>query len=497
MKRKDNDLLIVVGLLTVALALRVYAFFNTPVINPDGVLYINQAKAILRNDWELAKTCGYDFISIYHLLIPFGYKVLGDWILAAQSVSLFFGTITIIPLYFVLKHFFRTVTAFTMSLAFATNPFFVSYSVELVKDPIFWFFALLGIWFFITALKREKMIYMLLLSNLSFLIAGLARFEILIYFIGSVTYILFFEDKKMKKILLFTLPVLIIGSLMFLFDAFIFREKLYFWTFYFLPRVHRFFHGISETLLKPPLWDKSLIALKLILYKMTKVLSLPLLPLFLIGFLLVKKEVEREKRFWYFIMLSLLSIVALYLFYMKIGILSPRYTVFIILPAYIFVGFGIEKILCFFKSRGYQEKYILWLVCSSIIIPVVLFPSNLVPCKTDKIIYKKIGDYIAKAENNQTTVVMAPDSRIMFYANLHSEGIECGNQLMEYENLTAMKYHEMVSFLKERKVKYFLWDEKSWKNGPYDFLSTARLKHFKEIMRWDAEQKRLILFKVL
>ena len=70
MKNKNHDLIFISGLILIAFVLRLYAFFNTPVINHDGVLYINQARAIMNNDWGLAKQCGYDFISLYHLLIP-------------------------------------------------------------------------------------------------------------------------------------------------------------------------------------------------------------------------------------------------------------------------------------------------------------------------------------------------------------------------------------------------------------------------------------------
>src|SRR4030042_4277700 len=91
MKIKNTDLLIIIGIFLLSFAARLYAFFNTSVINPDGVLYINQAKAILNNDWKLAKNCGYDFISLYHLLIPIFYRIFGDWVIAAKSNFIFLG----------------------------------------------------------------------------------------------------------------------------------------------------------------------------------------------------------------------------------------------------------------------------------------------------------------------------------------------------------------------------------------------------------------------
>jgi hypothetical protein len=83
----------------------------------------------------------------------------------------------------------------------------------------------------------------------------------------------------------------------------------------------------------------------------------------------------------------------------------------------------------------------------------------------------------------------------MFYANLNSPVIECGNQLVKYENLIRMKYYDLISTLKENRVKYFLWEAKEWKNSGYDFTKAVQTKHLREIKRWEEEQ--LILYRVL
>lgn len=495
MKNRNSDFLIMLGLLLIAFVLRLYAFLNTPVINHDGVLYINQAKAILNNDWDLSGKCGYDFISLYHLLIPLSYKIFGDWIIAAKSISLFFGTIAVIPLFFILRQFFRVPTTFTASLAFAMNPFFVSYSVELVKDPIFWFFALLGILFFITSLKKEGKTYLLPLSSLSFLIAGFARFEVIIYVIGSLLYLLLFEDKKLRKILIFTGPIILLIVLVTLLNTYLLKETLHLWSFYFLPRTHRFFTDIADSVLKPDILEKSFLALKLLLFKMSKVLYIPFIPIFLISFLNIRKDIKRDRHFRYFILLALLSLIALYFFYIKIEVLSPRYTVFFILPAFIFICFGIEKITLFLAKRGLHENYALMFICLYIMTSVLASPSTLVTRTTDKIVYKTAGEYIAIMENNRNTIIIAPDSRIMFYANLNSPVIECGNQLVKYENLIQMKYDDLISILKGNRVKYFIWEAKEWQNSGYDFPKAVQAKHLMEIKRW--EEKQLILYRVL
>jgi 4-amino-4-deoxy-L-arabinose transferase-like glycosyltransferase len=493
-KIRNTDLLIITGIFLLSFSARLYAFFNISVINPDGVIYINQAKAILNNDWKLAKDCGYDFISLYHLLIPFSYKIFGDWVIAAKSISFFWGSITVIPLYFILKKFFKTSTAFLASLAFSVNPFFVSYSVQLVKDPIFWFFALVGIYFFIASLKKENQTYFLLFSSLSFLIASLARFEILIYFIGSIIYISFFEDKKGKKILFFSLPIIFLGVII-ISNMFVLRDQYYVWKLYFMPRVQHFFNDFFDALLKPDILVRSIIALKLEVYKVIKVLNPLLAPFFVIGILNIKKETKKDRHLWYFILIAFFSAIALFLFYIKVEILSPRYAAFIILPSYIFFCFGIENIMNSLKPRGFSERKAIGLLCFYILTSVVIFQSNFIPKKTDKIMYKEIGEYIAAIEKNKTSLIMASDARIMFYANLYADEIICGNQLIGYGDLIKMDYQGMVIFLKNNNIEYFLWDKKSWINADYDFLKTSEPKHFREIKHWDEGQ--WILYWVL
>jgi hypothetical protein len=176
----------------------------------------------------LARQCGYDFISLYHLLIPPFYKIFGDWILAAQSISFIFGTCAVIPFYFTLRHFFQTRISFIASLAFAVNPFFVSYSVELVKDPIFWFFALLGIFFFIAALKGEEAL--LPAFSTLFLIAGLLFRDP--HFIGSLLFIIPLKRKRRKDPSLFCTdhyPAVLVNVL----NAYLLKETLYSVDIYF------------------------------------------------------------------------------------------------------------------------------------------------------------------------------------------------------------------------------------------------------------------------
>ncbi len=498
MKNRTKPLLVIIGFLLIGFIIRLYPLSYKNIINPDGVQYINQSKAILNGNWEQAINCGYEFISIYHLLIPIFYKILGDWVIAAKSISLLFGTLAIIPFFLISKQFFRNSTTFFIAtLAFAINPFLVSHSEDLIKGPIFWFFSLLGIFFFITPFNKKDKNYFILLSSISFLIAGWARFEVIIYFIGSTIYIFFFAEDKFKKFFLFSIPLIVL-FLITLLGSIFYKTDFSLWSLYLAPRIIVFSSSVLGNVIDVHIFKKSFIGLSLIFFRMLRVLYIPFLLLLIPGLWSLKKELKTNQHFCYFILLSSLSFIAVFIFYLKTEELVDRYVAYVVLPSFIFVCSGVERITQFFKAKGFKEKNIILSLSLYVIIMVIAFPQNLVHRRKDQVVYKDIGKHIAYLEKNQLVKVVAPDPRIVFFANLYSSGIECTvNNLANYNLLTNMRYHEMVSLLKKNKVSYYLWEERHWKNAKYDFLAVAKPKDFKEIMRWNTHQNTLLAFKVL
>ena len=493
LKNQGNiNLLLLSVLVVLGFLLRMYAFTNSPVINPDGVHYINQAKAILAGNWDLAKNCGFDFISLYHVLIPVLYKIFGDWIIAAKSVSLFFGTAAIIPFYLMMRQLFRGKVAAVASFGFAIHPFLVARSIELIKDPIFWFFALLGMSFVATAFTKRNKTHFLLFSSISFLLAGMARLEILTFFAGTIMYILLFEDAKKQKILLFCLPALSFVCLI-ITSVLLFKSNDL-GTSYLSPRIHHFLLIFSDNPIDIDI-QKTFFTFSKLISRTMYALSPAFLPFFLAGFWSAKKKVRGETVFWYFIINSLLALVTLYFFFLKTGIMPPRYTISAILPGSVFVCFGIEKSLQYLKNKGIQERSALIFICAYMV-AAALFSQNLHQ-RTDKTMYKNIGKYIASLEKDRKVVILSADSRTMFYANLNAVETECISPLLHYKDLMKIQYQDMVSSLRNNKVNYFIWEEKIWKDAGYDFLSTVRPEDMKEIMRWDSGTGRLIAFKIM
>lgn len=479
-------------LFLIGIALRGYVFVNTEVINKDGILYINQAKAIYQGNWELAKSCGYQFISLYHLLIPPAYKVFGDWVVAAKSVSFVFGALAVVPFYLIARQLFNSPVALLTAIAFSITPFFVANSVELIKDPIFWFFALLGIFCFIVTLTLHSKHFLLALSSFFFLIASFARLEAVIYIAGSAIFILFSGKKRGERIFFLALPLICIAIVVFLY-VLLKSSNLNLWEVYLEPRYRHFLQIFLSNEFGATLLQKTFEFLKLFVEKFIALIYVPFAILLAIGVWDSRANNGRRRYLSYFLLISGLSFLGVYGFYLKTEILSTRYIAGIVLPLFFFVGVGIEKIISFLSRKGKKEKNVIWAISLYILIFGIV--PSLDAKRSDKLIYKHMGEYILALENNQKTIIAASDPRVMFYANLNSKEIECSTPI-NYAEIQSLEYPDMFARFKRENVRYFVWDERSWKEK-YDFLTIAKPRHFKKINEWAHKKGRFVLFEVL
>ena len=194
---------------------RLFACQYTCIVNPDGALYIHQARAIYYGQWDQLSSCAVNYLSNYPLFIVGGYTIFHDWIISAKAVSLIFGSMTLIPIYFLLRRFLIGKTCILSALVFAVTPLFVARSADVIRDPIYWFFAALGLYFFVSS-NQEKYRLPMLFASLSFIMAAWARIEAILYIIISCVLILAVrQDKRIQRIAIFTLPAILLMLLLF------------------------------------------------------------------------------------------------------------------------------------------------------------------------------------------------------------------------------------------------------------------------------------------
>lgn len=162
-------------LLVFALALRILLYKWTYLIAIDGTgFYLKPAQYFASGQWMDGLAIGYH--PLYPMLVAAFSKVLGDFELSGQMVSILFGTLTIVPVYYLARGTFGRWTALASSLFLAILPRHVALSADFLSDPTYTFFFISAVWLGWEALRGDdwKIVF---LAGLATGLAYLTRAE--------------------------------------------------------------------------------------------------------------------------------------------------------------------------------------------------------------------------------------------------------------------------------------------------------------------------------
>jgi hypothetical protein len=202
----------IVGIFLFGVLVRLYIAFNTYVVNPDGTIYIHQAKALFYAQWDQLTSCGINYLSIYPFLIVGANYLFQDWIIAARAVSMLFGCLALIPLYLVCRLFFQRSISGMILLILVMIPFLVDTCADIVRDPVGWFFVASGLYLFLLQGESPRYRLLLSLSCLAFLIGAWARVEVLLVIGVSFFYLCMAKhERKLVRLAYFALPMALIA----------------------------------------------------------------------------------------------------------------------------------------------------------------------------------------------------------------------------------------------------------------------------------------------
>jgi hypothetical protein len=501
--------------------LRFYACLRTYIINPDGTLYIHQARALFYGQWDQLTSCGLGYLSPFPILVTLSYFIFNDWVSAARFVSLAFGSLCLLPLYFLLAQFLQKDIRLLALLVFAVVPDLVGRSADVIRDPMSWFFNLLALACFTRQMGANNYRLPLIFSSLAFLLAAWARAEALTYLLGSACYLLLAGgEKKYSRLLFFILPVLVLllaaileiafdhsfltssfrvsevqSRLLGLFDQYgALRSQLKSLSHSSLNNVLLLYLEQSRSLI----WFT---AFGVLLAYTIKLLFYPYFLVFLIGVMGIRKRAKKEPRLAYLIVLSLSALMLIYGNVLQSWYVDSRFLVLFVLPSFVFIGFGLERVVQYLTGRfNFSRSLALAMLCLMII--GLALPKNLSPREADKTVFKSIGELIAKREGKKhlVRVMASPHSIrwISFYANLEYPGAPCPQALTAIYSTDSASYEDFIQNLKKRGVKYFLWEETHWPKNASFMPGEAKAQDLMEIQRFHHHDTgALILFKVL
>jgi len=370
--------------------------------------------------------------------------------------------------------------------------------------------------------NQEKYRLPLLFASLSFIMAAWARIEAILYIIISCVFILAVrQDKRIQRIAIFSLPAILLMLLLFTSLSFfdISNQSIF--------RLEDIGDKLSEPLVQyknlraglkdlvsqtpdgglPHFLQKArnmvwLIALGTLVRYVVGVYFYPFFPIFLIGLAGVWRRTKEDPRILYLALNSAFALFLLYVHLMQTWMIFHRFAVLFLLPSFVFLGFGMERMIQFFQARfNLRAPVILFVVAITIL--MCSLPKNLQSNESDKLVFKEIGQLIADLEGNDHEIGVVAASlwtmgHVSFYANLKYEGAVCPLKYSKIEQLARNSDDTFLSNLKKAGVQYFLWEERSWSKKRLDFLKRQTPKRLIEIGRWrHADTGRLVLFKVI
>ncbi len=214
---------VVSTILGLAFAIRLYLVFHTYLITNDGVVYIRMSKLISQGD--VGGAFSLLFFNLYPLITVLFQKVFHDWELSAQMVSAVFGSLTIIPFYFLVRALFNRTVALTSSILLVFHPYLVRFSAEVIRGPAFWFCFMTALWLGWEALCRRSA-WLFFLTGLSGVLSFLLRPEGILV-VPLVAVWVFLKDWKEPKstykervflalVLLFAAPIVLSPGILYI-----------------------------------------------------------------------------------------------------------------------------------------------------------------------------------------------------------------------------------------------------------------------------------------
>jgi len=509
------------SILGIGLAIKAVAFANLSIINPDGVIYIFQAKAIASGQWNLLNQCQLPYVSLYPFLIALFHLYVSSWTTSAQLVSLCCGMGMLAALYLLLRYFFNHSVSALTTLLFALTPLLVRYSVDAMRDATFWFFFIAAMLMFVMHTRQmvapRRSICLLLTSGALMLLAAWTRIEGLVLLPASCLYIVLAQgDRKPPRLLAVLLPfflfsifgvcgLLLSGSNVFglirlneVADKFIqpmisYRELR--------QALKAMYSGYGFSLmgnfLETSYHTVWLIALGAILTNAMESFFYPYVPLYVLGAAALFDQSKRRTGFLYFLLIIGSSFFLLYAHVIQTWVMTYRFIALLLLPSCLFAGLGIQTTLDWLAARP-QLNYRKACIIVAAFILLASLPKNMWPIEKDKAIYPEIGQAVAQLAHKQRPVGIAgrgspAHNWVVFYANAESDQPLCYSA----STVDPASVADLEQWMRTHSMQFFLWEELAWQKSSFGRSSREFLNQFEEMGHWRRKDAgTLILFRL-
>ena len=141
-------------LVIIALIPRIIVFLQPQIITIDGTLYVKMAKLFSEGRYEGIPRI---YFSLYPLMIFLVQKIVGDWELSGQLISLILGAFSTIPIFLLGRSLYNGRIGWLSALFYVTLPDFLKFDTQVVRDPTYWFFMAFSLYLVWEGLKKNRL----------------------------------------------------------------------------------------------------------------------------------------------------------------------------------------------------------------------------------------------------------------------------------------------------------------------------------------------------
>jgi hypothetical protein len=498
---KEKQLILL--LIGIAFGLRLYAVLMAQGIAMDSAGYGFMARDFLKGDFikGLSSTLHPLYPALIALISPDSAHVE----IAGRLISLFWGTFTLIPLYYLVKETIGQKVAIFSALFYTFHPYLVTYSGMLLTEATYWGLLFLSIYFFWTGLKQEKG-WRIALSGCFIGLAYLTRPEGIGYVLVYLAWIVVdgvLNKKWLKKFVLMGVLAL---------SAFIFV----------IPYVMHIHQETGQWLLS----KKAVEIQSQLLQKSEEEADSPngveqakpeknsskilMITQNIIQFLpFVSYNYLRAYHFslWLFLFFGLIRVrqkIIPYELFIASLVLFHLFSLSTFIPSTIRFAVPVIPLSLFWASAGVfeikrrLEKFstlkpehgVFWLIILALLIQL---PQSLIPERSHRAYQKEIGLWLKK-NTPHNAIIMSNSPIEAFYADrefmLLPLGIPRGEE-------TGKSYAEIVHYAKERGVRFVLINHNTQETNP-DFIPSIKGSDLKEFYRYQTGRgKFAIIYEVI
>jgi hypothetical protein len=486
--KEKHFILLLIG---IAFGLRLYAVLMAKGIAMDSAGYGFMARDFLKGDF--IQGLSWALHPLYPLLISLVSPDSAHVEITGRIISLFWGTFTLIPLFYLVKETIGQRVAIFSALFYTFHPYLVTYSGMLLTEATYWGLLFLSIYFFWTGLKQEK-IWSIALSGCFIGLAYLTRPEGIGFVLVYLAWIVVDGVLNKKWLKKFVLMGVLIPS------VFIFVTP---YVMYIHQETGQWLLSKKAVAIQTQLLQKSedeanapngveqpkseknsskilmitnnvIHFLPWVSYYYLMAYHFALWPFLLFGLIRFRQRVIPYELF-------IASLVLFHLFSLSTFTTSAlRLSVPVIPLSLFWAGAGILEIERRLEkfSMVNPEKGIAWLI---ILVLLIQLPQSFIPERGHRAYQKKIGLWL-KENTPNNAIIMSNSPQEIFYADREFIPLPFGIPTAEGP---GKSYEEIMKYAKQRGVRFILINHNTHEMNP-DFIPSIKGSDLKEFYKYQA-----------